>query len=93
MAIRHGHWGGGAGVDYFFLKNVGVGTDANASNHVGNGGRGIEPVWQWVYGRGVGLEVCVTHNVRIFFDARLLWANKDTDYNELMIRAGLRLAF
>ena len=105
------------------MENVGIGTDANASNHAGDGGwgfdywvgdvylrlpigdtpispyiygaggRGIEPVWQWVYGGGVGLEVRVTHSVGIFSDARFLWAEKDTDYNELIIRAGLRLAF
>lgn len=31
--IRHGIWGGGAGVNYFFLRNVGIGTDASISKY------------------------------------------------------------
>jgi hypothetical protein len=33
--IHHGVWGGGAGLSYFFLRNVGIGTDFNVSDHDG----------------------------------------------------------
>jgi len=29
--IRHGFWGGGVGLNYFFLREVGIGTDFNMS--------------------------------------------------------------
>jgi len=33
--IRQGRWGGGAGLNYFFLKNVGLEGDVNLSDHPG----------------------------------------------------------
>ncbi len=33
--IRHGFWGGGAGVNYFFSKFVGIGSDFNISDKPG----------------------------------------------------------
>jgi hypothetical protein len=32
---KGGLWGGGAGLSYFFLRNVGIGTDFNVSDHDG----------------------------------------------------------
>ncbi len=121
-SIRHGQWGGGAGLNYFLTRSLGIGTDFNASEHpgshwgvdywVGNiylrlplgdtglapyiyggGGRGMSPVWQWVYGGGPGLEMRFTRNVGIFSDARFLWSHQATSLNTLTIRAGIRLAF
>jgi hypothetical protein len=34
--IRHGTWGGDVGINYFFLRNVGIGADANMSANGGN---------------------------------------------------------
>lgn len=119
----HGFWGGGAGVNYFFTSNLGIGTDFNASDKpsgaggaidywVGNlylrfplgnsglapyiyggGGRGISPIWQWVYGGGVGLEYRFNPNIGIFSDGRFLWSHESTSLNQMVIRAGLRLVF
>jgi len=33
--IDKGVWGGGAGLSYFFLRNLGIGTDFNVSDHAG----------------------------------------------------------
>lgn len=33
--IRKGRWGGGAGLNYFLLRYVGVGADVNLSDHPG----------------------------------------------------------
>jgi hypothetical protein len=35
-SIHHGFWGGGAGVNYYFLRNVGIGTDFSITQHPGN---------------------------------------------------------
>jgi hypothetical protein len=34
--IRHGHWGGGVGVNYFFVREFGVSGDINISDNRGN---------------------------------------------------------
>ncbi|MGH7972895.1 MAG: hypothetical protein ACREIC_29625, partial [Limisphaerales bacterium] len=60
---------------------------------VGSGGRGMSPVWDWVYGGGVGLEYRFNPTTGIFSDARFLWNNKETDLNTLNIRVGLKLIF
>ena len=120
--IRHGFWGGGAGLNYFLTRNFGIGTDFNISDKpsgfnlvdywvgdlylrmplgnsglapyiVGSGGRGMSPVWDWVYGGGVGLEYRFNPTTGIFSDARFLWNDKSTDLNMLNIRVGLKLIF
>jgi hypothetical protein len=120
--IRKGFWGGGAGVNYFFTRELGIGTDFNISSKpddfglvdywVGNlyarlplgnsgfapyifggGGRAISPIWQWTYGGGVGLEYRFNPGTGIFSDARFLWGDRGTVYNNLVIRVGLRLVF
>lgn len=120
--IRHGFWGGGAGLNYFFTRELGIGTDFNISskpddinlvdNWVGNlyarlplgnsglapyifggGGRAMSPIYQWTYGGGVGLEYRFNPTTGIFSDARFLWGDKGTIYDNLVIRAGLRFVF
>src|SRR5262249_59918875 len=120
--IRHGHWGGGVGLNYYILRYVGIGSDFNISSKnnderlvdyvVGNiygrlpignsgfapyifggGGRAISPIYQWTYGGGVGLEYRFNPTTGFFADARFLWGEKGTIYNELGIRAGLRVVF
>jgi hypothetical protein len=39
--IRHGHWGGGVGLNYFFTRELGIGGDINAAD---NGGSFIDMV-------------------------------------------------
>lgn len=34
--IRHGRWGGGAGVNYFFTRELGIGGDVNIIDNGGN---------------------------------------------------------
>lgn len=34
--IRHGDWGGGVGVNYFFTRNIGIGGDLNIPDNGGN---------------------------------------------------------
>jgi hypothetical protein len=120
-SIRHGAWGGGAGLNYFFTRQVGLGADFNMSDKpgdrlvdyaVGNlyirfpmgnsgfspyffggGGRGFSPVYEWVYGGGVGLEYRVSPVTGIFSDARFLWSDKSTSLDTLTIRAGVRFIF
>jgi hypothetical protein len=33
--IHHGSWGGGAGLNFFFTRMLGIGTDFNVSDHQG----------------------------------------------------------
>lgn len=35
-SIHHGVWGGGAGLNYFLTKNLGIGTDSSISDFDGN---------------------------------------------------------
>lgn len=120
--ISHGDWGGGAGLNYFFTRMFGIGTDFNISSKpddlnlvdywVGNlyarlpigntglapyiyggGGRAMSPIWQWTYGGGAGLEYRFNPATGIFSDARFLWGEKGTVYDNLVIRFGLRLIF
>ncbi len=59
----------------------------------GGGGRGMSPIYQWVYGGGVGLEYRFNPTTGIFTDGRFLWSNKATELNTLTLRVGLRLVF
>jgi len=121
-SLNHGFWGGGAGLNYFITRELGIGTDFNISSKpddanlvdyvVGNlygrlplgnsglapyifggGGRAMSPTYQWTYGGGVGLEYRLNPITGLFSDARFLWGDKGTIYNELVIRAGVRLVF
>lgn len=120
--IRKGFWGGGAGLNYFPFRKLGLGTDFNVSSKTGDlglvdywvgniylrvplgnsgvapyiyggGGRGMSPVWDWVYGGGAGLEYRFTPGLGVFSDARFLWSNRSTDLSRLVIRVGVRLVF
>ena len=120
--IRHGAWGGGAGLNYFFTPILGIGADFNASDKgddagwfdyttanlylrfplgnsglapyvFGGGGRGMWPVWDWVYGGGVGLEYRWNPAMGVFSDARFLWNDRSTELDTLTIRAGFRIIF
>jgi len=121
-SVEHGFWGGGAGVNYFFTKYLGIGSDFNISSKpddanlvdyvVGNlyarlplgnsglapyifagGGRAMSPIYQWTYGGGVGLEYRFNPTTGVFSDGRFLWGDKGTQYDEMVIRAGVRLVF
>lgn len=45
-----GRWGGGVGLNYFFTPYLGIGADANWSDHRGFGG----PATDWVMGNLIG---------------------------------------
>jgi hypothetical protein len=70
-----------------------LGNSGLAPYIFGGGGRAINPIWQWVYGGGVGLEYRFTRGLGIFTDARFLWGHEGTAYNTLGFRAGLRFTF
>jgi len=116
--IRHGKWGGGVGVNYFFTRELGIMGDINIGDNGGNfvdqvmgagvlripleptglapyifggGGRGTDPVWEWLGQAGVGLEYRLNPATGLFADARYIWHDKSFD--RLMIRTGLRLVF
>lgn len=114
---RHGDFGGGVGLNYFFLRYLGIGADtyfqekgefwSNVSGSLiarlpignsgfapyifGGGGRRFDPLDEWIYGGGIGLEYRFTRHIGLFIDSRYVWADKDTDYT--LSRAGLRFAF
>jgi hypothetical protein len=118
--IRRGFWGGGAGLNYFLTRNLGLGTDFNISDKadrlvdywignvilrfplgasglapyvLGGGGRGMSPVYEWVYGGGAGLEYRFNPTTGIFGDGTFLWSDKSTYLDTLTLRVGLRLVF
>ena len=119
-SIRHGTFGGGVGLNYFFMRNIGIGFDAVAqpdgpefihsasgslilrlpidAAHIspyvfGGGGRQFQGVDSWNAHAGVGLEARLNPYTGIFIDGRHVFHLKRTATDELMIRAGLRLAF
>jgi hypothetical protein len=55
------------------------------------GGRTTDQVWQWEKQAGVGLEYRLDPMTGIFIDGRYVWPDKTSD--NLLLRAGLRLAF
>jgi hypothetical protein len=116
--IRSGHWGGGLGLNYFLLRELGVGVDTNIPadggrffNHVsgslivrlpiesiglapyiyGGGGRGTDPVYEWLGHAGVGFELRANPVTGFFVDARYIWAEHTSD--DLLLSAGVRLVF
>ena len=121
--MRHGFWGGGAGFNYFPVRELGFGANFNISAKpdedvdlvdqvvgnvtlrlplgnsgvapylIGSGGRGMSPIYNWVYGGGVGFEYRWNPITGVFTDARFFWNDESTSYNRLVIRAGLRLVF
>ncbi len=70
-----------------------LGNSGLAPYLVGSGGRGMYPVYSWLYGGGVGLEMRFNPTTAIFSDARFLWSDRATEFNRLIIRVGLRLVF
>jgi hypothetical protein len=118
--IRHGKWGGGVGVNYFFTRELGVMGDINIGDNGGNfvdqimgagilripleptglapyifagGGRGTDPVWEWLGQAGIGLEYRLNPATGLFADARYIWHEHTGSTDRLLIRTGLRLVF
>lgn len=118
--IRHGDWGGGVGLNYFFTRNIGLGGDinipANGGNFVdyfggsviarlpidpsgfspyifGGGGRGTDPVWEWLVHGGLGIEYRFNPATGLFCDTRYVWHIRDGSSDRIQFRAGLRLVF
>ncbi len=59
----------------------------------GGGGRGMSPVWQWMYDAGVGVDLRLNPKLGLFSDARYMWSDDSRDLDRLLIRAGLRIVF
>jgi len=118
--IRHGDWGGGVGLNYFFTREIGIGGEinmgANGGNFIdqgvgsvflrwpfepsgfapyifGGGGRGTDPVWEWLVHGGIGVEYRFNPVTGVFFDTRYVWHIRDGSSDRIMFRAGLRLVF
>jgi len=118
--IRHGDWGGGVGLNYFFTRELGLSGEINIPDNGGNfvdqvsgsliarfpiepsgfapyvfggGGRGTDPVWEWLVHGGVGLEYRFNPATGIFIDARYIWHVKDDSTDRILFRAGFRLVF
>lgn len=76
-----------------------LGNSGVAPYLIGSGGRAFTDLhsgasyYHWVYGGGVGLEYRWSPTMGIFSDARFFWSEKETYYNRLLIRAGLRVVF
>jgi hypothetical protein len=115
---RNGRLGMGAGVSYFFHRNIGISGYAyseSTHNHFvdnvggdligrfpignsgvapyifGGGGRQFDPVIQWTWDAGGGIEWRFAPHVGVFVDARYVWADDTKDYG--LGRLGLRFGF
>jgi len=68
-----------------------LGNSGLAPYIIGSAGRSMSPIWEWVYGGGVGLEYRFNPELGLFSDARYFWADQGLD--RLLIRVGLRIVF
>jgi hypothetical protein len=82
-----------------FVDNVGgdligrfpIGHSGFAPYVLGGGGRQLDPVIQWTWDAGGGLEWRFTEHVGIFVDARFVWADDTKDYG--LGRLGMKFGF
>ncbi len=59
----------------------------------GGGGRGTDPVWEWLVHGGIGIEYRFNPVTGLFFDTRYTWHIRDDSIDRIQFRAGLRLIF
>ena len=57
----------------------------------GGGGRRFDPLSEWLFHGGLGLEYRFTRHFGIFMDGRYVLPDKTSDYT--LVRSGLRFAF
>jgi hypothetical protein len=116
---RDGQLGAGAGLAYFFHRNVGIEGYAYSEStggrhfvdHVGGNliarfpigetglapyifggaGRQLDPVIQWTWDAGGGLQWRFLDHVAVFADARYVWCDDTKDYG--LGRLGLKFGF
>ena len=115
---RDGKLGAGAGLAYFFHRNIGIEayaySESTADHFVdtvngdlvirfpiwdtglapygfGGGGRAFDPVTQWTWDAGGGLQWRFLEHLAVFADARYVWADKTKDYG--LGRVGLKVGF
>ncbi len=82
-----------------FVDNVGgdligrfpIGQSGFAPYVFGGAGRQFDPVIQWIWDAGGGLEWRFTPHVGIFVDARYVWADDTKDYG--LGRLGIKFGF
>jgi hypothetical protein len=85
--------------DHNFVDNVGgdliarlpIGNSGVAPYIFGGGGRQLDPLYQWTWDAGAGIEWRFVPHVGIFLDGRYVWADKTKDYG--LGRVGLRVGF
>ena len=70
-----------------------LGSSGLAPYLFGGGGRGTDPVWEWLGQAGVGLEYRMNPYMGLFSDARYIWHEKEGSFDRLLLRFGLRVVF
>ena len=73
------------------IARVPIGNSGFAPYVFGGGGRGFDPVDEWLGHAGVGGEFRLNRMTGVFVDGRYVWADRSS--NRALFRAGLRFAF
>ncbi len=73
------------------IARLPIGNSGFAPYIFGGGGRRFDPVAEWTWDAGIGLEYRFTRHIGLFIDSRYTWADKTIDYT--LSRSGLRFAF
>ena len=73
------------------IARLPLGHSGVAPYAFGGGGRQFDPVTQWTWDAGAGIEWRFCAHVGIFADARFVWADKTEDYG--LGRVGLKFGF
>lgn len=68
-----------------------LGKSGVAPYILGGGGRQLDPIYQWHWDAGGGIEWRFAPHIGIFVDARYVWPDETEDYG--MGRGGLRFGF
>jgi hypothetical protein len=83
------HWVDNVGAD--LIARLPLGESGVAPYVFAGGGRQIDPLYQWYFDAGGGLEWRFLPNVGVFADGRYIWADETDDYG--LGRLGLRFGF
>lgn len=81
-------------VDYVngnLIARFPLGSSGVAPYIFGGGGRQLDPIYQWHWDAGGGLEWRFSPHVGVFLDGRYVWTDETRDYG--LGRGGLRIGF